>query len=107
MERYKYKVIGGLKFVPLEDVLAKKLKSKRFKKAYDEEMSRLQLAYDVRSLRQKKGMTQKQVAKEAKMPQSVVARIESGAHGLSLGTLYKIAGVFDREIRLVTPSKNR
>ena len=105
MEKYKFKNIGGLKFVSLEDVLAKKLKNKRFKKAYDEEMSRLQLAYDVRSLRQKNGMTQKQVAQKAQMPQSVVARIESGAHGLSLGTLYKIAGVFDREIRLVAPRK--
>jgi DNA-binding XRE family transcriptional regulator len=89
----------------LSEVLTNKLKNKRFKKEYSEEVSRLQLAYEVKSLRREKGMTQEEVALKAKMPQSVVARIESGSRGLSIGTLHKIARVFGREIGLVAPRR--
>jgi ribosome-binding protein aMBF1 (putative translation factor) len=92
-------------FVPLSEILTEKLKDARFKKLYSEEFSRLQLAHDIRSLRQKRGMTQEQVAEKAKMPQSVVARLESGSRGFSIGTLHKIAKVFDREIGLVAPRR--
>ncbi len=50
-------------------------------------------------------MTQQRVAKKAKMPQSVIARIESGSRGLSIGTLQKIALVFDREVGFVAPRR--
>lgn len=90
-----------LKFTPLSEFLAKQMKNKRFREAYTEEMSRLNLAYELRSLRQKKGMTQGEVALKAKMPQSVVARIESGSRGFSIATLYKIAKVFGRDIGLI------
>jgi ribosome-binding protein aMBF1 (putative translation factor) len=92
-------------FISLPEVIEKKLKNKKFKKAYSEEISRLQLAYEIRSLRQKKGMTQEQVAQKAKMPQSVIARIESGSRGFSISTLHKIAEVFDLEIGLVAPHR--
>jgi DNA-binding XRE family transcriptional regulator len=91
--------------IPFSEFLARKLKDKEFKKAYLEERSRLQLAYDIQMLRKEKRMTQAQVAKKAKMPQSVVARIESGSRGFSIGTLHKIASVFDREVGLVAPRR--
>ena len=91
------------RFVPLSDIVARKLKDPQFRKAYTEEVSRLQLAYEIRMLRAKQGMTQGQVASKAKMPQSVVARIESGSRGFSIATLHKIAKVFGREIGLVAP----
>jgi len=97
--------IGEYTFTPLSDFIAENMKDKRFKKAYTEEISRLQLAYEIKMLRQKKGMTQEQVAKKAKMPQSVVARLESGSRGFSIATLHKIAKVFDREIGLVVPRR--
>jgi DNA-binding XRE family transcriptional regulator len=90
-------------FIPFDEFLAEQLKDKRFKKAFLEERSRLQLAYDIQMLRKKKRMTQAQVAKKAKMPQSVIARIESGSRGISIATLYKIARVFDRDIGFVAP----
>lgn len=91
------------RFTPLSEIVAKRLKNPEFRKAYNEEMNRLQLAYEIRLLRTKKGMTQQQVALKAKMPQSVVARIESGSRGFSIATLHKIAKVFGREIGLVAP----
>ncbi|HEY5221165.1 MAG TPA: helix-turn-helix transcriptional regulator [Candidatus Paceibacterota bacterium] len=92
-------------FVPFDEFLAKKMKDKKFKKAFLEERSRSQLAYEIKMLRKKRHMTQAQVAKKADMPQSVVARIESGSRGFSVNTLHKIAGVFDREVGLVTPRR--
>ena len=41
-----------------------------------------------------------EVAIKADMPQSVIARIESGTHSFSISTLHKIAGVFDKHISL-------
>jgi len=93
--------INGLKFYSFEEVLKRVSKSKSFRKAYDEELARLRLAHQIRAMRRYKKLTQKETAKKAKMPQSVIARIESGTHGYSLGTLSRIANVFDKEIQLV------
>jgi len=101
----KDKEITMKDFVPFDEFLAEQLKDKKFKKAFLEERSRLELVYELKMLRKEKRMTQAQVAKKANMPQSVVARIESGSRGLSIATLYKIARVFDRDIGLVAPRK--
>ena len=98
----KTKIVRNhLRFIPFEKILKEKLKSGQFRKSFTEEMNRLKLAHEIRALREGKKMTQKQVAKKADMPQSVIARIESGAHGFSIATLHKIARVFDRKIELV------
>ncbi len=93
------------KFISLDKVLEKELKNETFKKSFSEEMSRLQLAHEIKMLRQKKKMTQTDVAKKADMPQSVIARIESGKHSFSIVTLHKIARVFDRQVGLVNQTK--
>jgi transcriptional regulator with XRE-family HTH domain len=100
------KKITSKNFTPLSTVITRKLKDNKFKAVYSEEMSRLQLAYDIKSLRQKRGMTQGQVALKAKMSQSVIARIESGSRGFSIATLYKIARVFNCEISLISSRHN-
>jgi DNA-binding XRE family transcriptional regulator len=93
--------IKGLKFYSFEEVLRRASKSRCFQKAYDEELARLKLAHQIRTMRLYQKLTQKETAQKAKMPQSVIARIESGTHGYSLGTLSRIASVFDKEIQLV------
>jgi DNA-binding XRE family transcriptional regulator len=93
------------RFVSLDKIIAKKLGNERFRKSFSEETSRLQLAHDIKSLRQRRNMTQKEVAIEAEMPQSVIARIESGTHSFSIATLHKIARVFDKQIKLVGKHK--
>ena len=91
----------GLTFTPLDTIIRKKLINAQFRKSFSEEMGRLQLAHDIKTLRQKRKMTQGQVAARADMPQSVIARIESGTHSFSIATLHKIARVFDKQIGLV------
>ena len=91
----------GLIFYSSDDVLKKRMKSKKFREAYREEMTRLNMVRRIRELRLAKKLTQKALAKKADMPQSVIARLESGEHSFSLGTLSRIAQVFDKEVELV------
>lgn len=95
------KIIKGYKFYSVKEVFGKKLKNKEFRRGYEEESARLRLASQVKKLRQTKRLTQKTLAQKAQMSQSAIARIESGTHSCSLGTLYRVANVFGKEIRLV------
>jgi len=89
-----------IKTYSFEEVFKKSSKSVEFQKAYSEEIARLKLAKQIKEMRLKKNLTQKAVALKTNMPQSVIARIESGTHGYSLGTLHRIAHAFNKEIQL-------
>ena len=89
-----------LKFITFDDFLKKQLKSKAFRKAYDEEHARLRMVKQIRDIRKAKRLTQADVAKKAAMPQSVIARIESGQHAFTLGTLDRIAHAFNKKVVL-------
>lgn len=93
--------IKGLKFVTFEEVLKKQMKIKGFKEGYEKEVNRLNLVYQIKQVRLAKKMTQKKLAKKADMPQSVIARLESGKQGLSFSTISKIATALDKKIQLV------
>ena len=75
-------------------------KSKTFRDAYNEELIQLRLSQQIKKFRLHENLTQKDVARKAQMPQSVIARIESGTHSFSLGTLSRIAKVFNKELEL-------
>ena len=92
------KQYGPYHVTPLDQSIRKDLKNERFRKGFFEELNRLQLAHEIKRLRQRKRMTQKQVAEKASMPQSVIARMESGTHRYSLSTLSQIAQVFGKTI---------
>ena len=94
-------------FTPLNKTISRKLKSDSFKKPFTEEMGRLKLAHEIKTLREKRKMTQEEVAAKADMPQSVIARIESGTHSFSISTLHKIARVFDKQISLSESATHR
>jgi len=99
--KYKnIKKIGGEIFYSADEVFKKWARSKSFQKAYDNEMTHLKLAQQVREMRLARKFTQKILAEKAKMPQSVIARLESGEHSFSLGTLCRVAKVFGKEIQL-------
>lgn len=90
-----------LQWQSLEQVVTKSSKNKAFKEAYNEELARLHLAQKLREIRSTRRLTQKTVADRAGMPQSVIARIESGTHGVSVETLGKIAAVLGKRVELV------
>ena len=90
-----------LKFYTTDEVFKKASKSEAFQSSYNEELARLKLAHQIKDIRLKRNLTQKDVAGRVQMPQSVIARIESGTHSFSLGTLNRIAKVFNKELELV------
>lgn len=94
-------IINGLEFYTMDEVFKKASKSKAFIKSYNEEAMRLNLVVEIKRVRKEKRMTQLAVAKKAKMPQSVIARIESGQHSISLATLNRIAHALGKRVQLV------
>lgn len=46
-------------------------------------------------------MTQAAVARKVDMPQSVIARLESGTHSVSVDTLSKVALALGKKVELV------
>jgi ribosome-binding protein aMBF1 (putative translation factor) len=90
-----------LKWFTPDEVFGKVRKSKEFKDAYNEEMARLALAQAIRELRETRNFTQSAVAEKINMPQSVIARLESGRHSVSVDTLSKVAHALGKRVELV------
>jgi len=90
-----------LKWRSLDDVFKGLSKSKAFREAYAEEVTRRRLAKQIRDLRASSCMTQRVVAQKSGMPQSVIARIESGDRGISVDTLGRVAHTLGKEVQLV------
>ena len=89
-----------VKAYSFREVFGQDFKSEAFKDVYLREIVRLRLARQMREMRLARKLTQKDIAEKAKMPQSVVARMESGKHSPSLYTLERIAQVFGKEVQL-------
>ena len=80
------------KYLTLKEIVSEELKDKEFKRYYEEEGRRLAIGYKIARLRQRLGLTQKDMAKKIHTSQTAVARLESGDYtGYSLRTLEKIA----------------
>ena len=103
VKKYSMKTITikGLKFVTFEEVLKKQMKIKGFKEGYEKEVARLNMIHQLKQARLSKKMTQEKLAQKTGMPQSVIARLESGRQGLSFVTISKIATALDKKIQLV------
>jgi len=72
--------------------LREDLKDPEFKTHYQEERQALKLAMKIAKLREKKGLSQQQMAKLMGTSQQAISRIESGEYeGFTLKTLEKIA----------------
>jgi len=96
----KTKTKRGLKWHTFEDTFSKVLRSKKLKKAYGEEVARLRLAQEVRKLRLERKMTQESVANKVNVPQSVIARLESGTHSVSVDTLSRVAHALGKKVTI-------
>ena len=73
-----YKTKSGVKYVLLEDALRAEMRNPEFKKAYDALEPKYALISAMLDARNKKGMTQAEIAKRAGTTQSAIARFESG-----------------------------
>ena len=90
------------KWSSFEQSLGRASKVKGFTELYNEELRRLKIAKQVRELRLEQKFTQKNISEKTGMPQSVIARLESGEHSISLDTLSRIAYALGKEVALVS-----
>ena len=89
------------------------------KKQLDEQMDRLMstgntrevvgkhsllmdVAVQIHLLRTKKGWSQRKLAREMGLPQSTVARVESGEFGVGLNTISKFLKALNAELKIVS-----
>lgn len=68
-------------------------KSPEFRKAYDEEMARLQIGYKIARLRQMRRLSQAELARKVYTTQQTISRLEDIRNArVNVRTLAKIAG---------------
>jgi ribosome-binding protein aMBF1 (putative translation factor) len=75
----------------LEDSLKRKLQNPDFRAAYEAEDKRIELVLQIINLRQRRGMTQADLAKAIGTRQANVSRLERFDANLTLDTLEKVA----------------
>ncbi len=90
-----------LQWRSFETVFKRASQRTTFQAAYEEEFVRLRLAHRLRDLREERQLTQQAMARQVGMPQSVIARLESGRQGISLDTLARVAHVLGKQVELV------
>ncbi len=86
--------------------LKNRLKNKRFMELFEKESARSEIALEVLRLRRAQKLTQAQLAKKIKIPQSNIARIERGAHFPAIKTLVKIFEALGQSVKITIGKKN-
>jgi DNA-binding XRE family transcriptional regulator len=87
--------------IKYEDLLRESLKNKEFKKEYENLEDEFELAKEVITLRQKKHLTQKQLAEMIGTSQPAIARLESGSYrNISLAFIRKVAKALDAKTEI-------
>ncbi len=77
-----------------------KVRSGDYLTAYAERRLELEVAGMVHTLRQKRGMTQAELARLAGTRQSAIARLEGCGENITLSRLQKIASVLGAEVKI-------
>ena len=83
------------------DHLREALKNKEIKKAFDEEDVYARLAVEIAMLREKQGLSQKDLARRLGTSQQMISRLEDPSNnGISLHTLVKLAQAFHKRLKI-------
>ena len=89
---------GTMKF---KDCLREELKNKEFKKVFEEEEIYASLSIQTAKIRQKGGLTQKELAKRLHTTQQTVSRLENiHNRSYSLRTLIELAQALDKRLKI-------
>ena len=89
---------GGRRF---RDYLKEQLKDPAVREAYEEEGLFVELAIQIGRLRERKGLTQRALAKRLHTSQQTISRLESPQNGsLSLRTLVRLAHALGKEVKV-------
>lgn len=78
--------------------LYKLQKNKEYKKLLKEEQEMLDISLQIIQARKKRKITQVELARRVDMPQSQIARIESGNHNVTIGTLNRVASALNLKV---------
>ncbi len=84
--------------VPYERVLATMLRDPEFRRAYEELEPEFQVIRQVIALRNKRNMTQTELAKRVGTKQSSIARMETKGQLGTLGLLHRVAKALDAQL---------
>jgi len=86
----------------LKEHLNSKIKDKSFKEKFKEEKELVNISLELQTLREKKGLSQSDLAKKAHVTQQQLSKIENGIN-CNLTTFLKVCHALDLEISI----KNR
>ena len=87
------------KLIKFDDVLREQLKNKEIGKAYEEEGIYVDIAVQIAKLREKKGYSQKELAKKLHTTQQTISRLESSDNrSITLGTLIRLAKALHKRL---------
>ncbi len=81
------------------DHLAEKLKSDRFKRLYEAEKQLAELSLSISKEREKKGLSQKEVAQRAKVTQQQLSKLENGIN-CNMSTFLKVCNALELKLDL-------
>jgi DNA-binding XRE family transcriptional regulator len=83
-----------------EDIKAARAHSPARRRGYEMAGRAIRIAFEIRALREKKGLSQRELAERVGTTQSAIARLEAGNISPSLPTLDKIAHALGAEVSL-------
>lgn len=83
--------------INFDDYLNEQLRDPIFKKEFENETTKLESAIALTKARKESGLSQHELANVSDVPQSTIARIESGAN-TSIDTLSKIANALGKKL---------
>jgi DNA-binding XRE family transcriptional regulator len=83
-----------------EAIKASRADSPARRRGYEKASRAIRLAFEIRALREKKGLSQRELAERVGTTQSAIARLEAGNISPSLPTLDKIAAALGAEVSL-------
>ena len=83
-----------------EEIKAGRGASPARQRGYDEAGRGIRVAFEIRALRERKGLSQRELAERVGTTQSAIARLEAGNISPSLPTLDKVARALGAEVSL-------
>jgi len=85
----------------MTEYIQKRIKeSPEFAREYFKEKERLETAIALTELREKMGLTQRELAEKIGKPQSTIGRIETGKTDVKFSTLAEIAFALGKELKI-------
>jgi len=86
--------------------LKKKLKNEKFKRLYEEEQKLAELSLRILNTREHFGLSQRDVARRAKITQQQLSKLENGIN-CTMGTFLKVCNALGIKIDLELPKNIR